>query len=101
MKLPVKLLYKATVDGNVNMSEKDIFVNVSIPYIQQGKKLIEGNDTWANIAYYCFHKLHMLPSQLMSLPENEQAFIVAAIDIKVKHDKKEAQKLKSKGRGKR
>jgi len=43
----------------------------------------------------------MLPSQLMSLPENEQAFIVAAIDIKVKHDKKEAQKLKSKGRGKR
>ena len=37
----------------------------------------------------------------MSLPENEQAFIVAAIDIKVKHDKKEAQKLKLKGRGKR
>ena len=49
LKLPVKLLYKATVDGNVNMSEKDIFVNVSIPYIQQGKKLIEGTSL---TAYY-------------------------------------------------
>ncbi|MDO4510458.1 MAG: translocation/assembly module TamB domain-containing protein [Bacteroidales bacterium] len=49
LKLPVKLLHKATIDGNVNMNDKDIWVNVNIPYLQQGKKLIEGS---AVSAYY-------------------------------------------------
>lgn len=49
LKLPVKLLYRATIDGNVNMRDKDIMVNVSVPYIQQGSKLIEGTSV---SAYY-------------------------------------------------
>nr|DAI73273.1 MAG TPA: hypothetical protein [Caudoviricetes sp.]DAP83071.1 MAG TPA: hypothetical protein [Caudoviricetes sp.]DAW49697.1 MAG TPA: hypothetical protein [Caudoviricetes sp.] len=34
----------------------------------------------------------------MSLSEEEQAFIWAAIDVKAKADKKEAEKMKSKAR---
>lgn len=49
LKLPVKLLYKATIDGNVNMNDKDISLNVNLPYIQQGKNLIEGSSI---AAYY-------------------------------------------------
>ena len=49
LKLPVKLLYKATIDGKVNMREKDITLNVNIPYIQQGKNLVEGTSL---MAYY-------------------------------------------------
>lgn len=49
LNLPVKLLYKATIDGKVNMKDKDVQVNVNIPYIQQGKNLIEGTSL---TAYY-------------------------------------------------
>ena len=38
----------------------------------------------------------MLPSQFLSLPTNEQAFVYAAIDIKNKKDEEEAKKMKSK-----
>lgn len=47
LNLPIKLLYRATVDGNVNMKNKDISANISIPYIQQGSKLIEGTSITA------------------------------------------------------
>nr|DAG48418.1 MAG TPA: hypothetical protein [Caudoviricetes sp.] len=39
-----------------------------------------------------------MPHELLSLPDNEQAFIVAAINIKVKQDKKEADKIKARSR---
>lgn len=47
----------------------------------------------AAIAYYCLHKFNMLPSQYLSLPRNERAFIVASIQIKAEHDKKERDKI--------
>lgn len=50
----------------------------------------------SSVAYYCLHKLHILPHQLMELPENELAFVCAAVAIKVKRDKKEADKLRRK-----
>lgn len=37
----------------------------------------------------------MLPSEFLSLDRYERAFIIAAIDIKVEKEKKEAEKLKS------
>ena len=36
----------------------------------------------------------MLPSTFLSLPVNEKAFIVAAIDIRVEAEKEEAKKMK-------
>ena len=42
----------------------------------------------------------MLPSQFISLPTNEQAFIYAAIDIKRKQDEEEAKKIKSRSSSK-
>ena len=40
----------------------------------------------------------MLPSQFLNLPLNERAFIIAAIQLKIEHDKEEEKKIKSKKR---
>lgn len=42
------------------------------------------------------HKHSMLPSVFADLPMNEKAFIIAAIDLKIKHDKAEESELKRK-----
>lgn len=39
-------------------------------------------------AYYCLHELRLLPSGFLSLPKEEQAFIIAAIDVKAEELKK-------------
>lgn len=49
-------------------------------------------------AYFAFHKIHMRPSEFANLPVKEKALIIAFIDEKVKNDKKEASKAKSKAR---
>ena len=41
----------------------------------------------------------MLPHEILSLPENEQAFVYAAISIKIKNDAKEAKRIEKKSRG--
>lgn len=40
-------------------------------------------------AFYCLHEFHILPSQYLEMPIEEQAFIQAAIDLKIerKEDK--------------
>ena len=48
----------------------------------------------ANIAYYCLHKLKILPSQFLQLDINERAFIVAAIEIKIEEDKKQEKQIR-------
>lgn len=48
----------------------------------------------ANIAFYCLHKLRLLPSQYDRLPLREKAFIYAAIQIKQEAEEKEEKKLK-------
>ena len=40
----------------------------------------------------------MLPSQFMSLSKPEKAFVIAAIDIKIKHEKQKNKKAKRKRR---
>jgi len=55
----------------------------------------------ANIAYYCLHKLHRWPHEFLDLSEEERAYVVASIEIKMKNDKKncdEANKATGKGR---
>lgn len=46
------------------------------------------------MAYYCLHKLHKWPHEFIELDVQEQAFVIAAIKIKLKNDKKKAQELK-------
>lgn len=50
----------------------------------------------ANYAYYCLHKLRITPGQYMAMDRRERAFIMAAIDIRIKNEKKEAKKMRSK-----
>lgn len=42
----------------------------------------------ASYAYYCFHKLKILPSVFMNMESQEKAFVIAAINKKVEADKK-------------
>ncbi len=42
VKLPVKLIYKATINGFFNEREKELAVDLNLPYLQQGNKIIEG-----------------------------------------------------------
>ena len=46
----------------------------------------------ADIAYYCLHKLH----EFLSLDRYEKAVVIAAVELKLEKDKKEAQKARSK-----
>ena len=72
-------------------------------YGRQGgrsKKLINEGDSEANFAYYCLHKLKMLPSQFMELDEHEKAFVIAAIQIKIDTEKKRAKEAERKSKRK-
>ncbi len=42
VKLPVKLAYKATIDGHFNEAAKDLAVDINMPYLIQGNRIIEG-----------------------------------------------------------
>lgn len=48
------------------------------------------------MAYYVLHKLHILPGAFMALPDEERAFIYAAIGVRVEEEKKQAAKMKRK-----
>ena len=48
----------------------------------------------ANIAYYCLHKLHRWPHEFLDLEVQGRAYVVAAVQIKLEKDTKEAQKAK-------
>lgn len=54
---------------------------------------------YAAIAYYALHKLKKFPNEIFSLPENEQAFVIAAILEKSRKDEREARKMRPRGRG--
>jgi hypothetical protein len=47
-------------------------------------------------AYYCFTKLHILPSTFVNLPINEKALVIAFIDEYTAQKKKEYDKIKAK-----
>ena len=49
-----------------------------------------------NYAYYCLHKLKILPSQFAEMDIYEKAFIMACIDIKVKKEKEAEKETKRK-----
>lgn len=49
LKLPVKFVYKTTIDGNINESANAFAVKVNAPYLLNGKKIIEGTDLCARL----------------------------------------------------
>lgn len=55
----------------------------------------------ANIAYYCLHKLHKWPHEFLELDVQEQAYVVAAVQMKIEKDKGAEKKAKQKGRKRR
>lgn len=59
--------------------------------------MVEHSQRITNVAYYCLHKLHMRPSEFVSIPEREKAFIIAAIEIKAENDKKEKDRIRNRG----
>lgn len=65
---------------------------------ERGKKLIEEGDADANYAYYALHKLHILPSVWCGMDQNEQAFVIAAIQTKIEAEKEERKKAERKAK---
>lgn len=57
---------------------------------------MEEGDGEANFAYYALHKLHILPSVFSEMEEQEKAFVIAAIQIKMENEKKERKRAESK-----
>lgn len=47
-----------------------------------------------NYAYYCFHKLNLLPSQFDAIPKREKAMVIAFIKTRIEAEKKEAAEIK-------
>ena len=64
----------------------------------RGKKLIEGGDGEANYAYYALHKLHIRPREFMEMDDEEKAFVIAAVKVKIKNDRKREKELKSRAK---
>ncbi len=60
--------------------------------------MITGRDYLANYAYYALHKLRIRPSEFCEMDTNEQAFIIACIDIRLDAEKKAADEVKKKTR---
>lgn len=52
----------------------------------------------ANYAYYCFHKLKLLPSQFDALPPREKAMVIAFIQTRIEAEKKEMASVKKASR---
>lgn len=55
----------------------------------------------AQWAYYCFHKLKLLPSEFDALPRREKAMVIAMIKLRIEAESEEKSKLERKSRSKR
>ena len=58
----------------------------------------------ASYAHYVLQKLHILPSVFCDLSAEEQAFIIASVDLQIEKKKRDARELEhkighSKGKG--
>ena len=51
-----------------------------------------------NYAYYCFHKLKLLPSQFDALPIREKAMVIAFIKVRIAAEERDQAKLKKAGK---
>ena len=63
--------------------------------------MIEEGESEAVIAHFCLQKLHLLPSQFLTLPRKERAFIIASIRYRTEREAEEQRRLKAQARRKR
>ena len=54
------------------------------------------NDSDSFLGYYCLHKFHWKPTDLLNMSREEKAFVLAAIEIKAEADKEQEKKMKVK-----
>ncbi len=59
---------------------------------------MDEGDSDTSYAYYCFHKLHMLPSDFLKLERREKAVIIHFIDEKTAQEKEQQEKLENQKR---
>lgn len=52
----------------------------------------------ANTAHYCLHKLHKWPHEYLELETEEQAYIMAAVEMELEKDKKAVKEAQRKGK---
>lgn len=57
--------------------------------------MISGDDPEANYAYYCLHEFHWVPSRFVNMAENEKAFVIAAIDIRLEKEKADRKRMEA------
>ena len=55
---------------------------------------MDSGDSLTNYAYYCFHKIKLLPHEFDALPIREKAMIRAFIQTRSEAEKEEAAKMK-------
>lgn len=53
------------------------------------------------MAHFCLQKLHILPSEFLSLPLKDRAFIIASIKSRIDSEKKAAREAKAKAKAPR
>lgn len=52
----------------------------------------------ANYAYYALHKLNIRPCEWLDMDEQEKAFIIASIQIRIEKEKKEQKEIERKSK---
>ena len=52
----------------------------------------------AGVVHYSLHKLLMLPSQFLELEDEDKAFVIASVTLKVEKERKETERIKRKGK---
>ena len=55
----------------------------------------------AGYAHYCLHEFNCTPSFFIELDENEKAFVIASIDVKVEKEMEEKKKLERQSKKRR
>ena len=55
----------------------------------------------AGYAHYCLHEFNWTPSFFIELDENEKAFVIASIDVKVEKETEEKKKLERQSKKRR
>ncbi|PAE20499.1 hypothetical protein CHH80_10830 [Bacillus sp. 7504-2] len=59
---------------------------------------MEDGDSEANVAHYCLHKLKKWPSEYLSLPKEEKAFVIASVQVKIDAEKKQQKEMERKSK---
>ena len=54
----------------------------------------------ANLAHSCLHKFHILPSQFLSMPRGERAFLYASLEIHAEAQREKEKEINDKMKGK-